>query len=242
MSSALQQLRFTPAPLPSIASLALVVLTSYLGYWQQERAGEKRALQADFDSRQQQPAIAVGSATRGPDLRYRRAVVEGAWRVDSQIFIDNKVEDGRAGYHVVAPLQLGDTNTYLLVNRGWISRGNSYPKTPDVPLPAGIVKIRGALSVPSSRFLELSAQTIENRVWQNLTIDRYRAITGLDALPYVLLADEAEPPLKRVVERPDARVEKHVEYMLTWYSLAVTVVIIWVVTNLRRQSNISSSK
>lgn len=241
MAYAFRKLRFAPALLPTIAALALVALTSYLGYWQQGRAEEKRALQADFDSRQNRPPITVNAATRGPELRYRHAVAEGVWRADGQIFIDNKTEDGRVGYHVVAPLKLGDTSTYLLVNRGWVSRANNYPQTPQAPLPSGQVKVSGALSVPSTRFIELSAHTVENRVWQNLTVDRYRAITGLEVLPFVLLADEAEPPLKKVIERPDARVEKHVEYMLTWYSLAVTVVIIWVAANLRWHSNLSSS-
>ncbi|MBL8522938.1 MAG: SURF1 family protein [Betaproteobacteria bacterium] len=239
MVSDFRQLRFTPAPLPSLAALVLVALTLYLGYWQQGRATEKRALQADFDSRREQLPVTIGSTTRAPKLHYRRAVAEGVWHAEGQIFVDNKVEDGRVGYHVVAPLKLGDGNSYLLVNRGWVSRTGSYPQTPEVALPTGRVIVRGTLSVPSSRFLELSTQTVANRVWQNLTVERYRATTGLDVLPYVLLADEAEGPLKKVIEQPDARVEKHVEYMLTWYSLAVTVVIIWVATNLHRRAKTS---
>lgn len=213
-----------------------VALTVYLGYWQQGRAAEKRILQADFDQRSSQPAIVLSASTRDPELRYRKAVAEGHWYPEGQIFIDNKVEAGQAGYYVVTPLKIADSNTLLLVNRGWIARAAGYPEPPIVDIPAGRIKAIGMLSVPSPRFIELSTQTVENRVWQNLTVERYRSITGLDVLPYVMLARDSGTSLKSVSERPDARAEKHVEYMLTWYSLALTVVVLWLFTNLHTQS------
>jgi cytochrome oxidase assembly protein ShyY1 len=36
-----------------------------------------------------------------------------------------------------------------------------------------------------------------------------------------------------VVERPDARADKNLEYMLTWYSLAATVIALWLLLNTR---------
>jgi surfeit locus 1 family protein len=71
-------------------------------------------------------------------------------------------------------------------------------------------------------------------VWQNLDLLRYREVTRLDVLPFVMLAANAVPPLEKVEERPDARAEKHVEYMLTWYSLAATVVVLWIVLNTKQ--------
>ena len=98
--------------------------------------------------------------------------------------------------------------------------------------------------LPGNRFLELTQETIQGRVWQNLTIERYRVATGLDVLPLVLLAETATPPLKPVSAHADARAEKHVEYMLTWYSLAATVVVLWLTLNvkLERALPISDSK
>lgn len=224
--------RFTPGFLPSTAALAVFLLTTYLGHWQQGRAEEKYALQAEFDDRDKKSPLVLDATTRDFALRFRRATAAGTWQPGLQIFVDNKVEADRAGYHVITPLKLADTNTYLLVNRGWIARSSTYPEPPMVEVPSGQVSVSGSLSIPSSRFMELSDVTIENRVWQNLTPERYRVITGLDVLPFVLLAQEAYPPLRKVVEKPDARAEKHVEYMLTWYSLAIAVVVIWIVTNL----------
>jgi surfeit locus 1 family protein len=231
MFSSFQKYRFTPGFLPSAVALAVFLLTTYLGQWQQGRAAEKYALQKEFDDRSKKPPVVLNATTRDFALRFRRATAEGTWQPGLQIFVDNKVEADRAGYHVITPLKLVDTNTYLLVNRGWIARSSAYPKPPTVEVPSGQFGVSGSLSIPSSRFMELSDVTIENHVWQNLTPERYRLNTGLDVLPFVLLAQDAYPPLRNVVEKPDARAEKHVEYMLTWYSLAIAVVVIWVVTN-----------
>ena len=76
---------------------------------------------------------------------------------------------------------------------------------------------------------------MEGNVWQNLTVERYQAVTGLNVLPYVLLAGDSLPPLRPVVEQPDAGAAKHVEYMLTWYSLAATVTLLWLFTNIHVQ-------
>ena len=234
MNFSVRRLRFTPTPIPTFAALVAVVLTGYLGFWQQGRAAEKRGLQAEFDARSAEPVVNMGSNTRNPELRYRKAIAQGEWLPSAQIYIDNKVNHESAGYHVITPLKLTGSDSYLLVNRGWIPRGPTYPVPPLAEVVPGAVKISGQLSVPTTRFLELSPQSIQGSVWQNLTPERYRDAMRLDILPFVLLAQETVPPLQTVTERPDARADKHTEYMLTWYTLAVTVIVLWIGLNTRQ--------
>lgn len=229
----LQSLQFRPSLLPSIAALAGVALMGYLGFWQQERSAEKRALQDVFDSRSQMAPVSIDANTEDVAMRYRHASADGAWLARGQIFLDNQVKNGAAGYHVITPLKLRNSERYLLVNRGWIKRGAAYPVPPHVEVPAGQVSVTGLLTVPAGRFLELSQQSIQGDVWQNLTVERYRQSMHLDILPFVLLATVEWPTLEMVTERPDARADKHVEYMLTWYSLALTVAVLWVVLNVK---------
>lgn len=234
MNFFVRRLRFAPTPIPTLAALVAVMLTGYLGFWQQGRAAEKRGLQAEFDARAGEPQVKIGSNTRDPGLRYRQGIAEGEWLASAQIYIDNKVNQELAGYHVITPLKLAGSDSYLLVNRGWIARGSTYPVPPIAEVASGPVKISGQLSVPTTRFLELSPQSIQGKVWQNLTPERYRDTMRLDVLPFVLLAQQTVPPLQAVSERPDARADKHTEYMLTWYSLAVTVIGLWVGLNTRQ--------
>jgi surfeit locus 1 family protein len=134
---------------------------------------------------------------------------------------------------VVTPLNLSD-GAIVLVNRGWIARGPAYPSPPPAPAPAGRVDVAGLATVPTSRFIELSAQTVSGNVWQNLTIDRYRQTTKASVLPIVIVSHEAGEGLVAVRETPDAGVARHREYALTWFSLAATTLALWLALNLRR--------
>lgn len=233
MSFSFKSIRFKPTLVPTLAALAAVLLTGYLGQWQQERAAEKRALQLEFEARSGQPPVMLDALSRDPALRYRQASADGEWHAAGQIFVDNQVRNEVAGFHVITPLKLHGTDSYVLVNRGWIARGPSYPTPPATTVPVGRVSVTGLLTLPSTRFLELSDQSVLGAVWQNLTIDRYRVATKLDVLPFVLLAADTQPPMEKVTEHPNARASKHLEYMLTWYSLAATVIVLWVVLNAR---------
>ena len=233
MINTIRTLRFSPAPVPTVAALLAVMLTGYLGHWQQTRAAEKHAMQQEFTTRAAEPPVMLDARANDLPMRYRAAIAEGEWHPERQIYVDNQVRNGIAGFHVITPLKLRGNNAYVLVNRGWIARGAAYPNPPVAPV-SGTASVTGRLSVPSSRFLELSNQSVQGSVWQNLTIERYRSAMKLEMLPYVLIAKNAEFPLEPVVERADAGEDKHLEYMMTWYSLAVTVTILWVALNTHR--------
>lgn len=235
------RLQFSPRLVPTLAALAMVSLTLYLAWWQQGRAGQKRTLQAEFTQRTAAPALALDATQRdGTAIRYRRAIARGTFSVDGQIFLDNKTDDvrtGGAGYHVITPLRLSGSNAYVLVNRGWLPRTAGYPNPPTVTAPAGEIEVRGLAVIPNAHFLELSNAAVDGAVWQNLTIARYQQQMKLDVLPIVLLASDTKPDalqgLKPLSEQPNAGVDKHVEYMLTWYSLSATLLALWIGLNLK---------
>ena len=238
MHFAKHQVIFTPGLLPTLAALVSFALTLHLANWQRERAAEKRTLQVEFAQRVAAPPVSLDVDSRDAGaLRYRQAEAVGEWFAAGQIYLDNKTDGGTAGYHVITPLKLAGTNAVVLVNRGWIARGQNYPQPPQAEVLPGTAQILGTVTLPTEKFIELSGQGIQANVWQNLTVDRYKKHTGLDVLPFVLMASEVKPSaesaLQMLKERPDAGVDKHVEYMLTWYSLAATIVIFWVALNFR---------
>lgn len=226
---------FSPGFWPTLGAAALIALTLFLARWQVNRGDEKEARQALLDARATDaPVTLSGPVDSAEPLVYRRVRASGQWMARGQVFIDNQVVGGRAGYHVVTPLQLSGSTGALLVNRGWIPRGPDYPRAPAVAVPAGAVQVTGMATLPPKRYLELGTQTVQGDVWQNLSVERYRAQTGIAVLPVVVLADAAAPGLTPVRARPDAGVEKHREYALTWFSLAATTLALWIALNLKR--------
>jgi surfeit locus 1 family protein len=96
--------------------------------------------------------------------------------------------------------------------------------------------VEGLATVPPARVLELSGDTVSGAVWQNLSLARYAAHVRRDVLPVVVLAATPAPGLAAVPEAPDTGIAKHREYSLTWYSLAITLVALWLGLNLRRDA------
>lgn len=225
---------FKPSRWPTLGAALLIALTLFLGRWQAGRAHEKEALQALYDARTREtPVVLTGSVESAEPLLFRRVRASGEYRAGEQIYIDNQVHAGAAGYYVITPLALRD-GSVLLVNRGWIARGPHYPEPPPVAVPPGTIEVAGLATLPPRRFLELGSQVIAGRVWQNLSIERYREVTRARALPVVVLADLPGDGLAAVREQPDTGVAKHQEYALTWFSLAATTLVLWIALNIRR--------
>lgn len=224
---------FTPQPVPTVAAAGMVALTLWLSYWQTSRGDEKAERQRLLESRAAAPQVEVmGAAQFSPEWLFRRVRAQGVYQPDGQLFIDNRQHGGRAGFHVVTPLLLASGDV-LLVNRGWVARSSAYPAPPDAAVPAGEQRVEGLATLPPKRFLELSKDVMDGRVWQNLSLDRYAAASKRPVVPAVVLA--ISPGLVPVQERPDAGEAKHREYALTWLSLAITTGILWVALNLKRR-------
>jgi len=88
---------------------------------------------------------------------------------------------------------------------------------------------------PHSRYLELMHAAVQGRVWQNLDFARYAATTRLPLQPVLLLqTTPLADGLQRDWPRPDTGVSMHVGYAIQWYSLAATLVVLWLVLNVKR--------
>jgi surfeit locus 1 family protein len=227
-----EQRRFRPRLVPTIAALAAIAVCIMAGNWQKDRMQSKQALRAQYDAATLAPSMTLASVPASADwasLRYRPVAATGEYLHDLQIFIDNKVQAGRPGYHVVTPLVLGDGRV-VLVNRGWVGQGASRAAVPQTPPPTGQVTVHGRLSLPPAGYLELAPETDNGPVRQNLDPARFAAATGLAVLPVVVEATAAPTPddgLVRSWPVPDFGVDTHRVYMVQWYSFALLAAILW---------------
>lgn len=226
---------FMPGVLPTLAALFFFVLTLSLGNWQSGRADAKRALQARYDAAALESPIHVGNGLLDQEsVLYRKLEVEGAFDDTHTILIDNRVMNGVAGYHVLTPLRISGGSVAILVNRGWIAAGRTRDQVPVPPTPAGVVRLEGMASDPHTRYFELADTMPQGRVWQNLDFERYATTTRLQLQPVLLLqtSDQADG-LRRSWPRPDTGVNSHVSYAFQWYSLAATLLVLWLIMNIR---------
>jgi len=219
--------------------LAFVALTVALGDWQRGRAAEKQALAAQFAAAAAEPPRELTGAERdAAPLLYRAVRATGEFDAAHELLIDNKLHAGRPGFHVVAPLCFAANGRCVLVNRGWIAQGATRSELPAAAPHAGAITVSGRASVPPRRYLELGREDPRARLQQNLDIARVAAATGLDLLPIVIeQADPVAPPdgLVRDWPAPDFEVDRHLSYMLQWYSFAALAIVLWLTLNWRRR-------
>jgi surfeit locus 1 family protein len=214
---------------------ALLILTGVLaGCWQLDRAAQKQSLQVTLDQGLGRAPIDIGDApVNRKDVEYHRGRARGTWLGDRTVLIDNKVRGGVAGYHVVTPLKLVGSDMNLLVQRGWIA-GFGDRREPAIRTPAGAVEVIGELRPAATRVFELPGAAPQGRVWQNLTLERYREASGLVLQPVMLLqTSEADDGLLRAWDRPDLGIDKHRGYAFQWFGLAIAAVIFFAVSTLR---------
>ena len=160
--------------------------------------------------------------------------ISGEFETQGEIFIDNKFHNDKPGYHVITPLRTA-ANDYVLINRGWVARERDYRIIPTVKTPQGSVTIEGIAVPPSGKFLELSKQTVQGKVWQNLVLSRYTEQTKLSVAPLVIQQrNDTGDGLPRVTERPDVGIAKHQGYAFQWFALSAAIFITYIVTNTKR--------
>src|SRR5512144_1961337 len=185
--------RFAPRLVPTIATVAAVTVFVAAGNWQHGRLIEKEGLRARYDAAQSAAPLSLatlGDATDWSALRYRSVVAEGEYVAAAQILVDNKVHEGRAGYHVVTPLAMRDGRT-VLVDRGWIAPGATRAELPDAPPPAGPVRVSGRVAVPAAGYPALAGAGAAGAVWQHLDPARFAQASGIAVLPIGIEATPA---------------------------------------------------
>jgi surfeit locus 1 family protein len=135
------------------------------------------------------------------------------------------------------PLSIGDSERYVLVNRGWVAGTNTRSQLPQVATASGMVTVVGLATLPSRRYLELSNTVTEGRVWQNLTLARYRAAVPIAIQPIVIQQEnDVGDGLKREWDAPDLDIEKHYGYAFQWFALTAAMLIFYLLSHVRKRA------
>lgn len=230
---------FKPSIIPTIVFLLILPVLLRLGFWQLDRAEEKRELIALFEQQNKHGPLLIKDKIK-PDekLNYRSATVMGRYILDKQIFVDNKIYQGKTGVHVMTPLKLEGSEYSILVNRGWVPMVIDRLTLPKIKTTAELVDLKGKLKISTKKPFTVGQQFQSNQGWpalmQWVDISEIEKLSKLKLLPYIFLLDEKEKSgyvrnWKPVVMQP----EKSTSYAVQWFTLAFALVVIYIVVNLK---------
>lgn len=229
--------RFTPRLWSTVAAVVVITIMVQLGNWQLSRAREKESRQEKLDTLSQQPPVSLpASPVKLEDFQYRKIEAQGVYLPKYTIYLDNKIYKGMVGYHIITPLRIGASSMHVLVNRGWAAAERDRSKLPEVITPSGPLVVSGIATTATQKTLELSKEVVSGQVWENLDLERYRDVTGLQLQPVMILQqDGTKDNLIREWARPDLGIGKNLGYAAQWFVMALAVLIIYLVLSVKRE-------
>ena len=223
-----------------VAAILTITVFCLLGRWQWQRMEQKQALlDQQVPARAQTLALAPALAAP-PRLRW---VEDHGQFLAGTVLLDNQMREGRAGVKVYQPFR-SDGGAVVLVDLGWL------PMPPDRTVPVispreGPAQLAGLLAPPPAPGLAVGpamTATAQPGVWlaSRMPPQEVASVLKLEAvLPYsVLRLDPALPGgYARDLEllpntMPPSR---HLGYAVQWFGLALTVLVVALVLEWRRQ-------
>lgn len=225
-------------------TIALCVAFVRLGQWQWHKA-ELRQAEWNAFARGADRALVLGSRETADTPRFQRVVVSGRFDAEHQFLLDNRIENGEAGYEVLTPLDLDDGRA-LLVDRGWVPFTGFRSRLPDVRLSArGPVRLTGRidqLPVGGLAFGRVGPRPGAN--WPKVTSypEMAQLASALAAVspevrlePRILLLDPGAPHgYVRDWRPPGMSPARYMSYAAQWWLFAVTLIVIWAVLSARK--------
>lgn len=164
--------------------------------------------------------------------------IRGRYLHDREILLLNRVRHGQTGFDLITPMVLTSGGA-VLVNRGWVPK--AWPEKDELTRrrPTGTVERVGVLRAGGKGGNPWIPDNEPARdQWYFTDAAQMAAKAGLSAAkPYIVKLtpgrDQAGYP-----KGPHASSRfrnKHLEYAITWFGLAATLVVIYVMYHVRRR-------
>jgi surfeit locus 1 family protein len=230
---------FRPQFWPTLFTVPVLLLCLGLGLWQIERLLWKEGLIAQRQAAVAAPPVALPrSLEEARRMEFRHVIAEGVYLHDKEVFLGATSESGGQGYQIVTPLREAD-GRIVFVNRGYIPGELKDPTKRSAGQTAGTVRVEGLLRLPPPEkpawFLPDNRPDLNYWFWVDLP-----AMSAEDKLarvaPFYIDADAAPNrggwPKGGVTRL--ALPNNHLQYAITWFSLAIALIVIYVLFHRRK--------
>ena len=226
--------------IPASLIVATIVLLISLGFWQLDRANEKRAIEDQIANANSFDVELVTSVEFLKDREYYHVRLQGSYVGDKQFVYDNQIVDQVSGYYVLTPLVLKGDSKAVLINRGFIPWNGRRDKLADIDISEKLTEVKVQISKPVKR-MELEASEIAGEfpvLIQALDLDDMSTIAALDFINVVgLLSPESENGFVRQWEPYTGSIERHIGYAIQWFLMALVLAFIGIRLALKQRKN-----
>lgn len=234
---------FCPKLITSIFAVIFFILFIRLGFWQLDRAEQKRQIYSFYNERQSKEVINLNNnfITDSNNFLWRKVSATGNFLERHQILLDNQVNAGQAGYYIYTPFKVKNREDIFLVNRGWAPIAGDRNKSPNLIMTEGEVTIHGVLKKEPRTgvlLMENQAERLETNITrlQKIDLNEISALTQNKLLPYIVrLSPESKQGYIRKWKVRDSGENIHIGYAYQWFAFAITLFVIYFVMNIKKK-------
>lgn len=204
-----------------------------LGYWQLSRAQEKQQRLELLAENENSVVTNLGSISEAEISDFSKVELEVELASRKSILVENKIQNGNLGYHVLNLVHEVESNKYILVNRGWVEGLANRNDVPKVDLPANYWQLKARFYPINSQVLSGDAEieeygnTIRIPVLDSSVLQGLEKLLSADIEPYVLRIDKQDTYALEVDWAwVSMAPEKHLGYAFQWFALSLAFLIV----------------
>lgn len=220
-----------------LAALCFLLLIG-LGTWQVQRLEWKESLVARIEARAEAPPASLADAlarwNAAGDAEYVRVRMQGRFHHGKERHLYH-VKDGTAGWRIVTPFET-ESGRFVLADRGFVPHRLKPPSRREAGQVEGAMTVTGLVRAPGSKawFTPDNRPAQNEWYWRDLIGMAASVLNGTQRetlVPFFVELEAAPVPggwPKGGVTRLRLR-NNHLQYAVTWYSLAAILAAIYAV-------------
>ena len=232
---------FSPNLIPSLTTLILLPFLVSLGFWQLDRADQKREIDKGIHEAIAKPALQLNTidTSKLSTEIYRTVSIKGKYDTEHQFLLDNRTHLGKPGYHVLTPFLFDNNNgkQAVLINRGWITYRGTRDNIPSITLGNNEREILGTLKeIGDSIVLNDEVETQSNpKLIQSIQLTELMQDLDYKLLAAIIeLSKEDKDGFVREWQPYYGSIDKHNAYALQWFSMAAILLFLFIRLNTKK--------
>ena len=224
---------FKPVFWPTVFFVFSFTILLSLGTWQVKRLIWKNDLISFYLKQSANNIINLHKENFvSEEIEYRKVRLIGKFLNKKEVHITGKTYEGNAGFHVVTPFLMQNGN-YVLVNRGWVSENYKEAKSRSFSLINEETSVIGIIRYPQKKGYFVPENEPDNGFWFTIKPTEIKKHLKFDKETFIIkfyvdaLRQEKKINLPIGIKEKINIRNQHLSYAITWYSLAIVLMIIY---------------
>lgn len=207
-----------------------------LGFWQLQRAAEKKHL---VEQQKHFAAQTPRQWTGHEAVQQFQTLQLSGHYLPSLFLLDNQFYQHQFGYDILSPLRLSN-GRIVLVDRGWVLGDVSRRNFPTPVVPSGLINLSGTVYYPSPKIwvmgLESEKKADNVLLLEKINTQLVSEILHKSVYPFIIrLSPEESSGFIRDWPVVSLSPDRHLGYAFQWFAMALAVLIIFISLTLKKK-------